>query len=77
MTDLKKWLKAAGIRAVKTIAETALAVIGTNAVGITDVDWIGLLSACLLSGIITLLTCIKGLPEVKNEGSIINVGVTK
>lgn len=67
MTDLKKWLKAAGIRAVKTIAETALAVIGTNAVGITDVDWIGLLSACLLSGIITLLTCIKGLPEVKNE----------
>ena len=67
MTDLKKWLKAAGIRAVKTIAETSLAVIGTNAVGITDVDWIGLLSACLLSGIITLLTCIKGLPEVKNE----------
>lgn len=67
MTDLKKWLKAAGIRAVKTIAETALAVIGTNAVGITDVDWIGLLSACLLSGIITLLTCIKGLPEIKEE----------
>lgn len=67
MTDLKKWLKAAGIRAVKTIAETALAVIGTNAVGITDVDWIGLLSACLLSGIITLLTCIKGLPEIKQE----------
>lgn len=67
MTDLKKWLKAAGIRVVKTIAETALAVIGTNAVGITDVDWIGLLSACLLSGIITLLTCIKGLPEIKEE----------
>ena len=67
MTDLKKWLKAAGIRAVKTIAETALAVIGTNAVGFTDVDWLGLLSACLLSGIITLLTCIKGLPEIKQE----------
>ena len=67
MTDLKKWLKAAGIRAVKTIAETALAVIGTNAVGITDVDWIGLLSACLLSGVITLLTCIKGLPEIAEE----------
>ena len=67
MTDLKKWLKAAGIRAVNTIAETALAVIGTNAVGITDVDWIGLLSACLLSGIITLLTCVKGLPEIKEE----------
>ena len=66
MSEFKKWLKAAGIRAVKTVAETALAVIGTNAVGITDVDWLGLLSACLLSGIITLLTCIKGLPEVKN-----------
>ena len=67
MTELKRWLKAAGIRAVKTVAETALAVIGTNAVGITDVDWLGLLSACLLSGIITLFTCIKGLPEIKQE----------
>ncbi len=59
------WLKAAGVRALKTMAETALAVIGTNAVGVTDVNWVGLLSACLLSGVITLLTCIKGLPEVK------------
>ena len=67
MPKFKKWLKAAGIRAVKTVAETALAVIGTNAVGITDVDWLGLLSACLLSGIITLLTCVKGLPEIKEE----------
>lgn len=67
MITFKKWLKAAGIRAVKTVAETALAVIGTNAVGITDVDWLGLLSACLLSGIITLLTCIKGLPEIAEE----------
>ena len=60
-----KWLKAAGVRAVKTVAETALAVIGTNTVGITKVDWAGLISACLLSGVITLLTCIKGLPEIK------------
>ena len=67
MTTFKKWLKAAGIRAVKTVAETALAVIGTNAGGITDVDWLGLLSACLLSGIITLLTCINGLPEINQE----------
>ena len=67
MITFKKWLKAAGIRAVKTVAETALAVIGTNAVGITDVDWLGLLSACLLSGIITLLTCIKGLPEIAEK----------
>lgn len=67
MLKFKKWLKAAGIRSVKTVAETALAVIGTNSVGITEVDWLGLLSACLLSGIITLLTCIKGLPEIKQE----------
>lgn len=63
--NIIKWLKAAGVRALKTVAETALAVIGTNAVGITDVNWVGLLSACLLSGIITLLTCVKGLPEIK------------
>ncbi len=65
MKNFKKWIKAAGVRAIKTVAETALAVIGTNSVGITDVNWLGLLSACLLSGIITLLTCIKGLPEIK------------
>ena len=64
---MKKWLKSVGIRVIKTMAETGLSVIATNAVGITDVDWIGLLSACLLSGIITLLTCIKGLPEIAEE----------
>ncbi len=61
------WLKAAGVRTVKTMAETALAIIGTNTFGITDVDWLGVLSACALSGIITVLTCIKGLPELKEE----------
>ncbi len=61
---MKKWFKAAGVRAIKTVAETALAVIGTNTVGITQVDWKGLLSACLLSGFIALLTCIRGLPEI-------------
>ena len=60
-----KWFKAAGIRTLKTMAETALALIGTNTIGITDVDWLGLLSACALSGVVTILTCIKGLPEVK------------
>lgn len=65
MNKFKKWIEIAGIRAAKTMAETALAVIGTNAVGITEVDWFGLLSACILSGIITLLTFIKGLPESK------------
>lgn len=62
-----KWLKAAGTRTIKTMAETALAIIGTNTIGITDVDWLGLLSACALSGVITILTCIKGLPEINVE----------
>ena len=53
------------MRAVKTVAETALALIGTNTVGITAVDWVGVLSACALSGVIALLTCVKGLPEIK------------
>lgn len=66
-TKILNWLKAAGIRTVKTIAETAIALIGTNTVGITDVDWVGVLSACALSGVVTILTCIKGLPELKEE----------
>ena len=59
------WLKAAAVRTVKTMAETAIALIGTNTIGITDVDWLGLLSACALSGVVTVLTCVKGLPEVQ------------
>ena len=62
---MKKWFKAAGIRTIKTMAETAVALIGTNTIGITEVNWLGVLSASLLSGIVTILTCIKGLPEVK------------
>ena len=62
-----KWLKAAGVRTVKTMAETALAIIGTNTIGITEVNWVGVLSACALSGVITVLTCVKGLPELKEE----------
>ena len=67
MKNFKSWIKAAGVRTVKTMAETALAIIGTNTIGITEVDWIGVLSACALSGVITVLTCIKGLPEIKGE----------
>ena len=62
---MKNWVKAAGIRTVKTMAETALALIGTNTIGITEVDWIGVLSACALAGVVTILTCVKGLPELK------------
>ena len=66
-TKVIKWIKAAGVRTVKTMAETALAIIGTNTIGITEVNWVGVLSACALSGVITVLTCIKGLPELKEE----------
>lgn len=65
MTNWKLWIKAAGVRTVKTMAETALAIIGTNTIGITEVNWVGVASACALSGVITILTCIKGLPELK------------
>ena len=61
-----KWLKAAGIRAIKTVAETAIATIGTTAV-ISQVDWNLVASASLLSGLVSLLISIKGLPELKGE----------
>lgn len=67
MKNWKAWIKAAGVRTVKTMAETALAIIGTNTMGITEVDWLGVLSACALSGVITVLTCIKGLPELESK----------
>lgn len=66
MKKFKKWLKATGIKTVKTMAETALAVIGTNTIGITDVDWLGVLSACALSGLVTILFNIKSI-ELKGE----------
>ena len=64
---MKKWLKNVGIRTIKTMAETAIAVIGTNAAGVTDVDWIGVISAMLLSGIVTILFNIKSIPESEIE----------
>jgi hypothetical protein len=67
MKNFKRWIKACGIRTVKTMAETAIALIGTNTIGITEVDWVGVASACALAGVVTVLTCIKGLPEVKEE----------
>ena len=59
-----KWLKAAGIRAVKTIAQTAVASIGTSVV-IDAVNWKIVISASLLSGLLSILTSIAGLPEIK------------
>lgn len=60
-----KWLKAAGIRAIKTVAETAIATIGTSVI-ISQVDWRIVISASLLSGLVSLLISIKGLPELEN-----------
>lgn len=61
---MKKWFKAAGIRAIKTIAQTAVGVIGTTAI-ISEVDWCIVISASVLAGVVSLLTSIAGLPEVK------------
>lgn len=59
-----KWCKAAGVRAIKTVAETMIATIGTSAL-ISQVDWRVVVSASLLSGLLSLLISIKGLPEIK------------
>lgn len=60
----KYWIKCALIRAVKTIAQTAIAMIGTSVV-IAEVDWVVVVSASLLSGLLSILTSIAGLPEVE------------
>ena len=62
----KKWIKAAGIRALKTVAQTAVAMIGTGAV-ISDVNWIAVASTSVLAGLLSLLTSVAGIPEVEKE----------
>ena len=64
--DTKNWMKAAGVRAVKTVAQTAVATIGTAAV-MGAVDWKMVVSASALSGIISMLTSVAGIPEVGEE----------
>lgn len=63
----KNWAKAAGMRAVKTVAQTAVATIGT-AVALGDVNWIMVGSAAVLAGVLSLLTSVAGLPELETEG---------
>lgn len=60
----KSWIKAAAVRAIKTVAQTAIATIGTSAV-IGDVNWVMVASASALAGVLSILTSIAGLPEVK------------
>ncbi len=66
MKSFKKWIKAAGVRAIKTVAQTAVGIIGASAI-ISEVNWKVVLSASLLAGITSLLTSVAGLPEIKES----------
>ena len=66
--DWKEWARAAGIRAVKTVAQTAVATIGVSAV-MSDVNWLAVGSASLLAGVLSVLTSVAGLPEVTTEST--------
>lgn len=66
MKNWKNWLKAATVRAIKTVAQTAVATIGTS-VAMGEVNWVMVGSASLLAGILSILTSVAGLPEVKEE----------
>ena len=64
ITNWKSWVKCAGVRAVKTVAQTAISVIGVSAV-LSDVNWVAVASASVLSGVLSLLTSVAGLPEAE------------
>ncbi len=66
---MNEWVKAALVRAIKTAAQTAVALIGTNAIGITGVDWVAVASAAALAAVVSLLTSITGIPEVREGKS--------
>lgn len=66
MKNFKKLAKAAGIRAVKTVAQTAVGVIGASAL-VSEVNWLTVVSAAALAGVVSLLTSVAGLPECKDE----------
>ena len=64
---MKKWFKAAGIRAVRTFAQAFVAMIPTTAVLLTEIDWVMCLSGAALAAVLSLLTSVAGLPEVKDD----------
>lgn len=61
------WLKAAGIRAIKTMAQTAVSMLGGDMIGILDAQWISVASVAAMAGVLSILTSVAGLPEVKDE----------
>ncbi len=67
----KKWWKAAGVRAVKTVAQTAIGTIGASVL-LSDVNWLAVVSASVLAGVLSLLTSVAGLPEVKEDNNANN-----
>lgn len=67
MKNWKKWLKCAGIRAIKTVAQTAVGVIGASAL-LSEVNWLAVVSASALAGLLSMLTSVAGLPECKDGG---------
>lgn len=64
----RNWLKAAGIRAIKTVAQTAVSLLSGEMMGIVDADWLAVLSVAAMAGVVSLLTSVAGLPEVEAEG---------
>lgn len=66
MGDFKKWIAAAGVRAIKTVCQTAVATIGTTAV-MSEVNWTMVVSASILAGLLSLLTSVAGLPELEKN----------
>lgn len=63
--DTKEWLKKAVIRAIKTVAQTALVLIGSDIINVVSLDWGYILGACVTAGIVSVLTSVAGIPEVK------------
>ena len=67
MEKLKKWAKAAGIRAIRTVAQTAVSMLTGEMVGLLDVDWLAVLSVAAMAGVVSLLTSVAGLPELEKD----------
>ena len=69
MESIKDWARSALVRATKTFAQTAVALIGTGVVGFTDLDWVRILSVAGVAAVVSVLTSLAGLPETNNGNS--------